>query len=101
MLHLKLSADGFSPSVKKLKRWSKSAGNSFIYLFYNIFINKTGTSETLRNEIAINTWPITSPGSNGAGGDEMRLRIKPISVHVPTVSPFLLIFVTKIKRKGH
>ena len=53
--------------VKKLKRWSKSAGNSYICLFYVIFINKTGTSETLRNETAINTE-----------------RIKLISVHVPT-----------------
>lgn len=53
--------------VKKLKRWSKSAGNSFIYLIYILFINKTGTSETLRNEPAIN-----------------RERIKLISVHVPT-----------------
>jgi hypothetical protein len=36
-------------------------------LFYVIFINETGTSETLRNETAINT--------------EI---IKPVSVHVPT-----------------
>ena len=50
--------------VKKLKRWSKSASNSLIYL-YNII--KTGTSETLRNEIA-----------------ESTEKIKSISVHVPT-----------------
>ena len=44
--------------VKKLKQWSKSAGNKF-----NI---KFGTSETLRNEIVVNLE-----------------NIKPISVHVP------------------
>lgn len=36
--------------VKNLKTRSKSAGNSFMYNVY-----KTGTSETLRNEIIINT----------------------------------------------
>lgn len=44
--------------VKKLKRWSISAGN--------IFILKNGTSETLRNETAVDTE-----------------NIKSISVHVP------------------
>jgi hypothetical protein len=44
--------------VKKLKQWSISAGN--------IFIIKNGTSETLRNEIVVNTE-----------------NIKPISIHVP------------------
>ncbi len=70
--------------VKKLKQWSKSAGNSFIYytpcvaLQQNttrfaceggrlLSINKIGTSETLRNEIGKNTE-----------------NVKPISVHVPT-----------------
>jgi hypothetical protein len=43
--------------VKKLKLWSKSAGNVFI---------KNGTSETLRNEIVVSTE-----------------NVKPISVHVP------------------
>jgi hypothetical protein len=51
--------------VTKLKRGSKSASNSLIYL-YN-YINKTGTSETLRNEIT-----------------ESTEKIKSISVHVPT-----------------
>lgn len=51
--------------VKKLKRWSKSAGNSLLYSLY--YINKTGTSETLRNEITVTTE-----------------KIKSISVHVPT-----------------
>lgn len=45
-------------TVKKLKRWSISAGN--------IFIIKNGTSETLCNEIVVNTE-----------------NIKSISVHVP------------------
>ncbi len=61
--------------VKMLKRWSKSAGNSFIYLpnimftEYNLLYsrNKIGTSETLRNETVITTE-----------------NVKPISVHVPT-----------------
>ena len=54
--------------VKRLKRWSKSAGNSFIYLsnimytkyieFYSI--NKIGTSETLRNETVITTENVKS-----------------------------------------
>ena len=52
--------------VKKLKQWSKSAGNSFIY-YKLLSINKIGTSETLRNEIGKNTE-----------------NVKPISVHVPT-----------------
>jgi LAGLIDADG endonuclease len=52
--------------VKKLKQWSKSAGNSFISLNELFSINKIGTSETLRSEI-VNTE-----------------NIKPISVHVPT-----------------
>ncbi len=50
--------------VKKLKQWSKSAGNSFISLNEFFSINKIGTSETLRSEIVINTE-----------------NIKPISVH--------------------
>ena len=61
-----------------LKRWSKSAGNSFIYLPNIMFTkysappllysrNKIGTSETLRNETVITTE-----------------NVKPISVHVPT-----------------
>jgi len=45
-------------TVKKLKQWSKSAGN--------IFMQKNGTSETLRNETGINIE-----------------NIKPISEHVP------------------
>ena len=49
--------------VKKLKQWSKSAGNSFIY-YKLLSINKIGTSETLRNEIGKNTE-----------------NVKPISVH--------------------
>jgi hypothetical protein len=64
--------------VKKLKQWSKSAGNSFIYYTPGhtreacvggqlLSINKIGTSETLRNEIGKNTE-----------------NVKPISVHVPT-----------------
>ena len=46
--------------VKKLKRWSKSAGNNIIY------IKNIGTSETLCNEITVNTE-----------------EIKPVSDHVP------------------
>jgi hypothetical protein len=79
--------------VKMLKRWSKPAGNSFIYLLnimfteYNLLYsfvrgqasldsskrgrrprrNKIGTPETLRNETVITTE-----------------NVKPISVHVPT-----------------
>ena len=77
--------------VKKLKRWSKSASNSFIYLLYSspsrlffFFVvnkkrkesyikypgtdrNQNWTSETLRNEIAITTE-----------------KFKSVSVHVPT-----------------
>lgn len=58
--------------VKKLKQWSKSAGNNYfncigiithmMLLKYNV-----GTSETLRNEIIVNTETIKS-----------------ISIHVPT-----------------
>ena len=66
--------------VKKLKRWSKSAGNSYICLFYVIFINKTGTSETLRNETAINTE-----------------RIKLISVHGGEFWQFSLCVRTKLR----
>jgi hypothetical protein len=58
-----------------LKRWSKSAGNSFIYLSNIMFTeyselynrNKIGTSETLCNGTVITTE-----------------NVKPISVHVPT-----------------
>ena len=61
--------------VKKLKRWSKSAGNRFILLYNIVFIkNKklynvygSGTSETLRNETV-----------------KKSENIKPISEHVPT-----------------
>nr|YP_009710665.1 LAGLIDADG endonuclease [Amanita muscaria]QFZ98613.1 LAGLIDADG endonuclease [Amanita muscaria] len=52
--------------VKKLKRWSKSASNSLLYIKF-INFNKTGTSETLRNEIG-----------------EITEKIKNVSVHVPT-----------------
>lgn len=62
-------------TVTTLKRWSESAGNSFIYLFNIMYTkcnelyskNKIGTSETLRNETVITTE-----------------NVKPISVHVPT-----------------
>ena len=60
--------------VKKLKRWSKSASNSLIYL-YNII--KTGTSETLRNEIATFT-------SNELIINFSKENIKKVSIHVPT-----------------
>ena len=61
--------------VKKLKRWSKSAGNRFILLYNILFIlfnklysiYKTGTSETIRNETVISIE-----------------NIKYISNHVPT-----------------
>jgi len=52
--------------VKKLKRWSKSASNSLLYIKFNHFY-KTGTSETLRNEIS-----------------EITENLKKVSVHVPT-----------------
>ena len=61
--------------VKKLKRWSKSAGNRFISLYNTIFIKnkklyyrcKSETSETLRNETVM-----------------IAENIKPISEHVST-----------------
>jgi LAGLIDADG endonuclease len=53
-------------TVKKLKRWSESASNSLLYFKY-LDINKTGTSETLRNEIGVTTE-----------------KVKSVSVHVPT-----------------
>lgn len=53
--------------VKKLKQWSKSAGNSFMYYNELLITNKIGTSETLRNEIGIKAE-----------------NVKPVSVHVPT-----------------
>lgn len=52
--------------VKKLKRWSKSAGNIYVLLFKLEQYLKNGTSETLRNEAIINTE-----------------HIKPVSIHVP------------------
>lgn len=55
--------------VKKLKRGSKSAGNKFIKSLYTNsknMENKFGTSETLRDEITVNSE-----------------KIKTISVHVP------------------
>jgi len=56
--------------VKKLKRGSKSAGNKYIkslYTKYKNTQNKFGTSETLRDEITVNSE-----------------KIKTISVHVPS-----------------
>ena len=58
--------------VKKLKQWSKSAGNNILYtisntLFMMLCEQNVGTSETLRNEIRVNTETI-----------------KNISIHVPT-----------------
>lgn len=52
--------------VKKLKQWSKSAGNSYLKNYSELLINKIGTSETLRNEIGI------------------KENVLPVSVHVPT-----------------
>lgn len=52
--------------VKKLKRWSKSAGNIYVLLFKLEQYLKNGTSETLRSEAIINTE-----------------HIKPVSIHVP------------------
>lgn len=52
--------------VKKLKRWSKSAGNIFVKLLKLEQFMKNGTSETLRSETIINTE-----------------QIKPVSIHVP------------------
>lgn len=52
--------------VKKLKRWSKSAGNIYVLLFKLEQYLKNGTSETLRSEAIINTE-----------------YIKPVSIHVP------------------
>lgn len=49
-------------TVKKLKQWSKSAGNNILLNTYNV-----GTSETLRDEIILKTE-----------------KIKTISIHVPT-----------------
>ena len=53
--------------VKKLKQWSKSAGNSFMYNNELLITNRIGTSETLRNEIGIRAE-----------------NVLPVSVHVPT-----------------
>ena len=58
--------------VKKLKQWSKSAGNNYfncigIITHMMLFKYNVGTSETLRNEIIVNTETIKS-----------------ISIHVPT-----------------
>ena len=54
--------------VKKLKQWSKSAGNNTLYNLYKtlLIIHNVGTSETLRNETIVNTETI-----------------KNISIHVP------------------
>lgn len=52
--------------VKKLKQWSKSAGNIYVLLFKLEQDMKNGTSETLRSETIINTE-----------------QIKPVSIHVP------------------
>lgn len=54
--------------VKKLKQWSKSAGNNYLNGISNplLITHSTGTSETLRNETIVNTETI-----------------KNISIHVP------------------
>ena len=57
----------FIDKVKKLKRRSISAGNSFI-----LYLTKTRTSETLRNEIT-EGWLRPATTEN----------VKPVSVHVP------------------
>ena len=56
-------------TVKKLKPWSKSAGNNNLCINNSLLFNtnKIGTSETLCNEITVYTE-----------------NIKPISIHVPT-----------------
>ena len=55
--------------VKKLKQWSKSAGNNILYSISNTLLttHNVGTSETLRNETILNTETVKS-----------------ISIHVPT-----------------
>ncbi len=55
--------------VKKLKQWSKSAGNNIIYsIIYTLLtIYNVGTSETLRNETILKTETVKS-----------------ISIHVPS-----------------
>lgn len=47
--------------VKKLKQWSKSAGNNIFYSISNtFFVYNVGTSETLRNETILSTENVKS-----------------------------------------